>query len=617
MYGMAPLEGIIGPGGANGAMKKARKRLGGQLRIGDDWSAINIIALSQQNPLKAVAELVENSIDAHANNIVITRGRERGRQYLRVTDDGDGIPRDSSGRPDFQYVATHICDSLKRRLRKEERVGVQGEFGIGLLSFWILGEELILTSAGAAGTYEMRMRKGNSRYSITERRRLFPEKGTEVVIQPLLPGIRNFGGEKIQWYLASELRDRIKRSGVRIQVIDRQARTQHQVVPREFAGRLLHHLPPVETDFGEVYLEVYLDESRPENRVELHRRGTRVIEDITVLDFFQRNPWRNGCLQGIVDAPFLTLTPGTRSGILHDERYDALCRALGPAETALQESIEEQQRAAEERASREILRSIHRAFREALLALPAEEYDWFQLSDGRGAGRPSRSLTGLTLGEDAAVADGPGATPQDSAQRAFFDFPGPLYSLVISPSSGTMPVESKKNFRALPRDRQRRLVQEDVTYAWEIAEGAGELSQPSSEIVTFSAPPDPGLIRLRLRARQADTQCEAEALVTVTAALIPDEPKPSRDRQGLPAYTFERAAGELWRSRYEEARNLIVINNAHRDFIYASRSRTIKLRYICRLYVKELVHRNFPGLSAERLLERMVELSLYTEEHLR
>ena len=33
----------------------------GRLRIGDDWNAITIIALSQSNPLKAVAEFVENS----------------------------------------------------------------------------------------------------------------------------------------------------------------------------------------------------------------------------------------------------------------------------------------------------------------------------------------------------------------------------------------------------------------------------------------------------------------------------------------------------------------------------------------------------------------------------
>lgn len=32
----------------------------GKLRIGDDWNAITIIALSQNNPLKAIAEFVEH-----------------------------------------------------------------------------------------------------------------------------------------------------------------------------------------------------------------------------------------------------------------------------------------------------------------------------------------------------------------------------------------------------------------------------------------------------------------------------------------------------------------------------------------------------------------------------
>ena len=40
----------------------------GKLRIGDDWNAITIIALFQNNPLKAIAEFVENSIDAGAQN---------------------------------------------------------------------------------------------------------------------------------------------------------------------------------------------------------------------------------------------------------------------------------------------------------------------------------------------------------------------------------------------------------------------------------------------------------------------------------------------------------------------------------------------------------------------
>jgi hypothetical protein len=112
-------------------------------------------------------------------------------------------------------------------------------------------------------------------------------------------------------------------------------------------------------------------------------------------------------------------------------------------------------------------------------------------------------------------------------------------------------------------------------------------------------------------------ECEAEALITVTDQLLPDTPKLSGGKQGLPAYTFDHRPGELWRSRFDPARNLILINNAHRDFVYSSRSRPLKLRYICRLYIKELVRNNFPGLSTDQLLERMVELSLYTEEHLK
>jgi len=47
----------------------------GKLRIGDNWNAIRIIALSQSNPLKAVAEFVENSIDAKAKHIALVRGQ--------------------------------------------------------------------------------------------------------------------------------------------------------------------------------------------------------------------------------------------------------------------------------------------------------------------------------------------------------------------------------------------------------------------------------------------------------------------------------------------------------------------------------------------------------------
>jgi hypothetical protein len=65
----------------------------GKLRIGNDWNAITIIALSQSNPLKAVAELVENSIDARATNVTTIRGRSEGNHYLEIRDNGKQSPR--------------------------------------------------------------------------------------------------------------------------------------------------------------------------------------------------------------------------------------------------------------------------------------------------------------------------------------------------------------------------------------------------------------------------------------------------------------------------------------------------------------------------------------------
>src|SRR6266849_2733950 len=128
----------------------SKPRASGNLRIGDQWNAITIIALSQSNPLKAVAELVENSIDARAKTIVITRGK----------DEGEGVRRNADGAPDFHYVATHVSDSIKRQLKTQGTRGLQGEFGIGLLSFWTLGEDLLLTSAGDDGrAWQMHLSK--------------------------------------------------------------------------------------------------------------------------------------------------------------------------------------------------------------------------------------------------------------------------------------------------------------------------------------------------------------------------------------------------------------------------------------------------------------------------
>ena len=593
----------------------------GKLRIGDDWNAITIIALSQSNPLKAVAEFVENSIDARARNVVITRGKEQGAHYLKISDDGEGIPRDPLGVPDFRYVATHICDSIKRQLKTQGEEGIQGEFGIGLLSFWTVGEELVLSSAGSDGTtYRMHMQKGDPNYRVSQSRRLFPTQGTELTIRPLLHGPRLFSGEKIQWYLASELRDRIRRSAVQIRVVDRRARREFQVEPRQFSGRLLQQLPTPETPRGEVYVELYLAESDVSNRVGLYRSGTRVLEDLAQLPGFQNPPWIDGRIQGIVDVPFLNLTPGTRTGVIQDGAYAEFCFALEDMAAALKQVIEEQDRAEEERTSRQILRTIQRAFKEAFLALPPEEYDWFDIRgrDERGALRQPSPVDGVGVSDSEALpveesVDG----GNEKEQKKFFEYAGPLFSARISPASSVLPVDKSRQLRGIARDRSGRQVDEDLQFVWEILEGEGGLENENGEIVTFKAPSSPGLTRVQLAVSQLGIVAQAEAMITVTDSILPESKETSSTREGLPGYTLKRSPGELWRSQYDRDQNVIVINSGHRDFVFASRTRALKLRYIIRLFAKELVLSNFPGYSPNELLERMIELSLYTEEHLK
>jgi len=600
---------------------KAKKSDGGKLRIGDDWNAIRIIALSQSNPLKAIAEFVENSIDAKAKTITITRGKEHHAHYLSIKDDGDGVPRDADGLPDFKYVATHICDSIKRHLKFDgQGAGLQGEFGIGLLSFWTVGDTLTMTSTGSdQRAYQMTMSKGDSRYEVQPRRVLFAEKGTELKISPLLEGIRSLSGEKIQWYLASELRDRIRDAQVRVTVIDKLARKQYEVEPRQFEGRLLHQLPPIKTVFGEAYAELYLAEPADASRVALTRLGTRVLEDLGTLPGLEHAPWTFRYLQGLIDAPFLNLTPGTRSGIIQDERFAALIEALIPLESHLKGLIDEQQRAEEEQASQQSLKAIQKAFHEALLALPPEEYDWFDIqakARHETAQKPNGSDAGtLAFGDTSGGVHDP--RPQQPPQRQFFDVAGPLFSVVVSPAASNTALNDRRKFRALPRDRSRRRVVEDLTFAWEILEGGGSLLAQTNQEIEFQAPATPGLVRLQVAVTQRDMTAKAEALITVTDSLEAAVNSAVVSSRGLPGYTFERAAGELWRCRFDADRNIIVVNSGHRDFVFATRNRALQLRYLVRLYVKELVLKNFAGMSADQLLERMIELSLYAEEKLK
>src|SRR5258706_9604107 len=116
----------------------------GRLRAHDPFELIRWLALSQPDPRKALSELVQNSLDAGARSIRITRVREKGVPCLRILDDGEGVIPEMDRREALEYIATHVGHSRKRSLSPRERLQLltQGQYGIGLLGFWSLGATL-------------------------------------------------------------------------------------------------------------------------------------------------------------------------------------------------------------------------------------------------------------------------------------------------------------------------------------------------------------------------------------------------------------------------------------------------------------------------------------------
>jgi len=107
--------------GRPAARRIAPDALRGKVRAHDPFELIRWLACSQTDPRKALAELVQNSLDAGARHVRITRVRERGLPALRVLDDGEGVIPELGRREALQYIATNIGHSRKRSLSLQER----------------------------------------------------------------------------------------------------------------------------------------------------------------------------------------------------------------------------------------------------------------------------------------------------------------------------------------------------------------------------------------------------------------------------------------------------------------------------------------------------------------
>jgi hypothetical protein len=593
----------------------------GRLRIGDEWNAIEIIASTQTHPLKAICELAENALDAGAREVAIVRRRTHGEVFLEVIDDGKGVARDADGLPDFARIATHVCDSMKRHLAEQDRRGIHGEFGIGLLSFWSLGDSLRMVSAGAdANLYEMQLDRGNRTYTVRPVRGQLAAGGTRVSVGPLLPTTRNIvTGEKLQRFLSEELRDRIRNTGARVRIHDHLSHKQLIVEPREFSGERLPLPPRWPTPFGDVLAELYYQSGvdGPDRGVAVCKDGTRVLRNITALEQFQHSPWTDAPVVGVLDFGAFALAPGTRSGIVPDERLMAFAAAVQEIEAAVLSEIAQRDAAESDRASRDILRQVHRAFVSALRDLPSNEYLFFDIPESRpalgkthdGSADRHASANGVELIEQRPErsADAAGA---DAGQILLPLDPGLLAAVRIRPRTARREPGQECRLSATAFDAGGVAIEEGVEFGWHVVDGAGALHGVAGPAccVTLATP---GQVVIEVRATKDGTSATDQA----TVKFLERTGENGEDAtKGLPAYRLEAEHGQSWRSRYDLAHNEIIINSAHRDFVASKASPAKHRRYVGKLYAKEVVLINFPHESPAAVLERLVELTLRTED---
>lgn len=218
----------------------------GKLKPHDPFDLIRWLAFSQPDARKALTELVQNSLDAGARRVRVTRYRERGLAAITVLDDGCGVIPEMDRVEALRFLATNIGSSRKRALSPQQRLELmtQGQYGIGLLGFWSLGERLEMRSAVAGQrAHRLVLHRDSPQFEIEPLRGLLPldETWTEVVVSGLHPHVETaLAGRRIADYLGAELRGQLLARAVDLVYEDRVARGRAQKVthvrPQRFDG---------------------------------------------------------------------------------------------------------------------------------------------------------------------------------------------------------------------------------------------------------------------------------------------------------------------------------------------------------------------------------------------
>jgi hypothetical protein len=608
----------------------------GKMRPADPFELIRWLARSQPDPRKALAELVQNSLDAGARKVTITRQRRAGQTELRILDDGEGVVPELPREEALGYLATHVGHSRKRDLTPEQRrdLMMQGKYGIGLLGFWAIGEELqIRTHIAGEPAMVLTLHEDSPEYEIARLRGKLAlgERWTEVLVRRMhAAAFKSLTGRRIADFLATELRGQLLAHRTQVVVHDRivrgRAAKHFEVTPRRFDGERLPLALEIETEgFGPVLVELYANPSRDGERraVALAQAGTVVYDDIGDFELadLARSPWSDPRLSGVIDFAAFQVPPGARRAVVPDAAAAAFVAALTALEPAVVQAMAALDAREQAEVEKNLIRQLDRAFRDVPRAAP--EYDFFALADAEREALASRS-GGRGGGPQAGTpqgTDGNGRTPAGEAtppvdehdehdDDAGLAMAGGLVLAEIVPAGGKIERLAKRRLRLVARDAAGLPISRALDVEWAVDGPDCSIveSGPRTAELTAGSPLGKALVRVSIMEGARLVEAAAEFSIVEPRAGVGEE------RTGIPEPTFVDDGRAGWRSRMVGTR--WEVNSGHDDFRAAAVNARRQLRYLASLLAKEVVLHSFPAPNAEPLLERLVQVLAIADRRL-
>lgn len=596
----------------------------------DKWRAFDMLVNTQlRHPLDFLRESVLNSFDANASRVRIDlmRDSKGTARSVRVTDNGVGAPSavDSAtqqkhvllvedekhpewgrfARPDIEYIPKHAADSLKKAA---DRATTTGQFGIGIYTFWGLGETLTLTTralrpnSSMTDTFQLVM-QAEKQETTCRRAPLDPQisaTGTTMVVDNLWPAARALlSRDRVVSYLSVQLREKLlslKESAT--VVVTSSGEEDRKVEPKRWGGRPWSPgggPKKINTRFGVMKVELYLlpDDTSGDTRVSVTSSGAYGYQRITDLEQLNMYPWNTTKVQGNIDYPAAPVKP-SRDGFLPGKMLDEFIRKVVEFTPILSRDVQENEKKVQSELDKKTQDRLIRAFVDAWRELDPMEYDLFRTRGGRQPGKASDGLSTTT----------PPALLDKEAESTLA-----LSKVVVSPAELFLLPNQAGPLRAVVQDSLGRRIRTGVTYRWSISKGTRTIlfdTDPAAPSVSVMATSLFGEAEVRAKVEQGNAEATGTAKVFVVRRL-PRRKSQDRTKSGIPPPTPENRLGESWRSKYDADLHQIIYNTAHLDYrrsVTAGR----KEEYILTVMAKELLLLNYPRATPSELLERMVEV---------